>query len=556
MQNRTDIILACIAIASVAHGSGWSVQSTTSAAYPRETVIQLCEAWTAITERATASFGEGFFGPSVIIADIEAINTYALRLYTNDLSSAWTVRVWRGEFAWIRVDVCSSNAVFTNSVPARTNPVVLVSHTLDGSLSYWGNGPPPGTNTLPEYPFYDVPGHLWVGYPTALSGIGTNDALYPETNSASVTIAATSGSGTNTTTNTWTWANGSIVITTSRRPIYGAGPPVAPFVFTNVMDAMYRDNCAILQAIKDKTKDCLEDNSWVQTPLVHDAASALAWMNATNVARPFPVWNLEPGESNVLAYYHFPTNYLDFTPQRWLGGHTNDPSAAPHGFTNAYTVAGGTNYPPGRSCWYTTDYTFAPVVTLLNAMTIRATYPTLFATNVQATGSGTNWSLAQAACQSAFTNAAPAVGEPGVDEYSWYRCIGTTAEGDKWSVTDRTLGAYAASCYYSTIPPGVYTSEVYQAALGPLVITNATISDAGHVFDDFGIGLVEGQYVNLGEWTVSFGSTNFPSPICADPGSTSTNITPWTARGWRPDPARPPAALLYYTTSTNGFRYY
>jgi len=56
-----------------------------------------------------------------------------------------------------------------------------------------------------------------------------------------------------------------------------------------------------------------------------------------------------------------PTNVLDASPWRCLNGRgpfTNDVPAVghPHGWTNATTAAGGTNFPAGREVWYTTDY--------------------------------------------------------------------------------------------------------------------------------------------------------------------------------------------------------
>jgi hypothetical protein len=55
-----------------------------------------------------------------------------------------------------------------------------------------------------------------------------------------------------------------------------------------------------------------------------------------------------------------PTNYLNYTPWRCLNGvgpFTNDTTVGHgYGWTNEYTAAGGTNFPAGRTNWYTTDY--------------------------------------------------------------------------------------------------------------------------------------------------------------------------------------------------------
>ena len=73
-------------------------------------------------------------------------------------------------------------------------------------------------------------------------------------------------------------------------------------------------------------------------------------------ARSLPLWTA----TGVLIACKMPANWFDYTPPRGLsglGGSTNDASVGhPYGFTNAWTILGGTNYPSGRSKWYTTDY--------------------------------------------------------------------------------------------------------------------------------------------------------------------------------------------------------
>ena len=56
-----------------------------------------------------------------------------------------------------------------------------------------------------------------------------------------------------------------------------------------------------------------------------------------------------------------PVNYYDYTPYSFLsglGGQTSDVAAVghPHGWTNEYTMQGGSALPLGRTNWYTTDY--------------------------------------------------------------------------------------------------------------------------------------------------------------------------------------------------------
>jgi hypothetical protein len=92
------------------------------------------------------------------------------------------------------------------------------------------------------------------------------------------------------------------------------------------------------------------------------ASSVLAYLNAqTNTPTKYTATNMAVmSVAAWLAYSKLPTNFLDYTPYRGLDGvgpFTYDPTVGhPHGWTNAYTVAGGTNYPAGRTNWYTTDY--------------------------------------------------------------------------------------------------------------------------------------------------------------------------------------------------------
>lgn len=76
--------------------------------------------------------------------------------------------------------------------------------------------------------------------------------------------------------------------------------------------------------------------------------------------------------TSICELARIPTNYFSYTPWSGLngvGGHTNDATVGrPHGAVNEYTEAGGTNYPPGRTNWYTTDYGFDQMRAVISNM--------------------------------------------------------------------------------------------------------------------------------------------------------------------------------------------
>lgn len=84
-------------------------------------------------------------------------------------------------------------------------------------------------------------------------------------------------------------------------------------------------------------------------------------------------------KAKALQKANLPENYFDYTPWRavhGLGWDTTDASVGhPHGESNDYTQDGGTEYlPSGRTCWYTTDYSWDgcwKLLKMLKASTVR-----------------------------------------------------------------------------------------------------------------------------------------------------------------------------------------
>jgi hypothetical protein len=124
----------------------------------------------------------------------------------------------------------------------------------------------------------------------------------------------------------------------------------------------YRFQRTLLVDYKANLRDCLEADYpaiWLDTSLV----------SGDNYQPFFGTNHYVPGNATnwphldaatACAKANLPTNFFDYTPWRCLcglGPYTNDATVGhPYGWTNEYTAAGGTNYPSGRSAWYTTDY--------------------------------------------------------------------------------------------------------------------------------------------------------------------------------------------------------
>lgn len=130
----------------------------------------------------------------------------------------------------------------------------------------------------------------------------------------------------------------------------------------------YRLNRSLLVNYKSATKRMLDLDKngapayyWVDV-VTH--SNGLAGVGTNSITKLLPV--------RLAEICRIPTNYLDYTPWRCLGGagpFTNDTTVGHgHGWTNATTAAGGTNFPAGRSTWYTTDYGYEGMRLILNQM--------------------------------------------------------------------------------------------------------------------------------------------------------------------------------------------
>lgn len=292
----------------------------------------------------------------------------------------------------------------------------------------------------------------------------------------------------------------------------------------------YRSNRGTLLNLKSTLRNSIDDGNWLNT---NETANTLSgeYLNA-HLGADFPLFGVADFScaTNLCRILRIPTNYFAYTPYRCLAGlgpYTNDTSVAyPHGYTNASTQAGGTNYPAGRTVWYTTDYGWNQIPTILAALTHTRMSCGVYDTNYFrgfTTPTSNTWDTAKAGAEAAYAG----VSSFGYD--IWYGAQGTAGEyGDPnkyqgWLQMSRhylEAGESFATAYASHGDYFVYAAP--RATDG--VITQS-------VFDAHGTALLETQYVAIASdltntWgngvSFAWGATNIPT-WCAEPYSTGPN---------------------------------
>jgi hypothetical protein len=285
--------------------------------------------------------------------------------------------------------------------------------------------------------------------------------------------------------------------------------------------AWYRSNRTILVDLKAKTKTCIP--SFAATNLL-DSASPFCATRAASSGSGFtiPTWSV----TGLLVYLRMPTNYFDYTPYRsisGLGAGTNDTSVPyPHGFTNASTAAGGTNWPGSQTNWYSTDYGYAKLPDILNAL--RWTV-----------GNASGSTLAQ---YEGATNDTAGWGDPVWQQLKtdasnqWAASVSTNAgwtaqscANGGWIQLPAWMEARAVSQTWKIRTTGLATGLAHRVEHYVYTTNAAAYQGATPTFNSFDEGWVNGQYQYL---SLSTAQTN-ATIDSATGGSTNIQNT-WAAR--------------------------
>ena len=291
--------------------------------------------------------------------------------------------------------------------------------------------------------------------------------------------------------------------------------------------AWYRSNRTILLDLKAKTKTCIP--SFAATNLLDDASPFCA-TRATSSGSGFtiPTWSV----TGLLVYLRMPTNYFDYTPYRsltGLGAGTNDLSVPyPHGFTNASTAGGGTNWPGSQTNWYSTDYGYAKLPDILNALrwTVGNASGSTVAQYEGTTNNTAGWT--DAVWQQLKTDASNQWAASTSTNVGW---TASSCANGGWIQLPAWMEARSVSQTWKIQTTGLATALAHRVEHYAYTTNAAQYQGVTPTFDSFGEGWVNGQYKYL---SLSTAQTN--ATIDSSLGGSASIQTNWAAR-----PANPPS---------------
>lgn len=286
--------------------------------------------------------------------------------------------------------------------------------------------------------------------------------------------------------------------------------------------------------------------------------------------------------TGLLASAKMPINFFSYTPRSNLSGcgpFTNAGLAWGNGWTNDQTAAGGTNYPTGRTNWYTTDYGLMHITNIFPPLVWTTPDLDCVVTSQWINGGGspvTNQSEFDILYQNMLdlaTNWPGAYVDVQVGSLAdWSYLIGQ-ASASKWLNYDVILDLHTGigSIYpASTNRPNVRGDADFYAKNGAFLWTVdfGNNIQTNRVFDSFDNAKVTNQWIRVDQlsdvpatnFSYSYGSTNFPVRFCDSLTTTNSEslrgwaLTPFFLYEGEPEYNGGFLAVLKFD-GTNGFRY-
>jgi hypothetical protein len=205
-----------------------------------------------------------------------------------------------------------------------------------------------------------------------------------------------------------------------------------------------------------------------------------------------------------------PTNFFDYTPYRGLDGvgpFTNDATVGrPHGWTNSHTANGGTNFPAGRTNWYTTDYGWDTYRTAATNVRYTAEFQDYVISGGSSHGGVSYW---------ASSDSSNWIDAKALAESSWGAVeIGSgevMASGQRRDSSDPSIEytAYSYSFLLNMQAPSLCFTGLVPASVKSYLVTDVPLADSDESiaeydpgkytwpanYNDYGMG-----YTNMGAW--------------------------------------------------------